>query len=476
MPDAGFEPLNHWKRHAQQLTHGLLDRVHELSVSDYPEATANELIRFLQEFLSELSAVIEKTNSEDRLRALSLQIKALGEFLGWLDNAHTGQTPRGLVQLLKTLINQVETNSRVVVWPQGEYNYRIGNLGLHLKYLVDNFIPHSKQIEFEKYLQHPIKLISFPRIERDNILTHAIFGHELGHPIADKYLSQEGSDEDYKNSQLDAHKQVSILVEQMLTKAGVMGDETKKLEAITQVFDQVLQVRRRALQELISDAVGILLFGPSALFAFFEFLWSGNWDVCPSNPEWYPPSRMRIRYMLSQLDNLGFENEFVKIREQAGVAKYIDAVQKYIAESRRVAANNTDTTAIDNNQVLKIAYEWMQKSLGKAISFATVEMKRITFNPSPAVNQLPALLKRLELGVPPNEIGDPLKPQVVDYRNSLLAGWIYKLGGMTQSNDLIKSSKETERLYMQTIRAIEYVLLQEEYSRHLLAESEGQGK
>lgn len=103
MPDpAAFDPLEHWRRRTRQYVGGLLQRIDELSVSDYPAATPNQVIKFLLDFLGVIDAEIGKATSEDKLRVLSQIVQSLGVFIQWLDNAHTGQTPRGLVQLLKT--------------------------------------------------------------------------------------------------------------------------------------------------------------------------------------------------------------------------------------------------------------------------------------------------------------------------------------------------------------------------------------
>lgn len=163
-------------------------------MSDYPAATPNQVIKFLQDFLVVIDAEIDKAVSEDKLRVLSQITQDLGNFMQWLDNAHTGQTPRGPVQLLKDMMNGLTPDSRVIACPRADYNYSILDLGQHIKGLVQRFVPLSKQPAFDEHIATPIKLILFPRIERDNVLTHAIFGHELGHPIATEFLTKEAGE------------------------------------------------------------------------------------------------------------------------------------------------------------------------------------------------------------------------------------------------------------------------------------------
>jgi len=462
MAETEFSSLEHWRRHTHLLRAGLLQRVDELSVSDFPGATPNQVIHFLLEFLNQLGDVTDKAGSEDRLKMLSSLIRQLGIFLEWLDNAHTEQTPRGLVQLLSGLLNKMDPGSRVVARPQAQYNYSIYPLGKLLKKLVDDYIPHSKQATFKEHLKYPIKLISFPRIERDNILAHAIFGHELGHPIADLYLIHEDTESDHMVAHSRIQKQVAELVEQML--AGKDAADSVKLELSTKVFNQVLQVRKRALEELVSDAVGVLIFGPSAFFASCELFWSSNWDAKPVPNEWYPPSRMRIRLMLDLVDKLDFPNRFRALALEERTAPYVKAVNEFIDEARRSAAVTDDQAAINADPKLKIAYDWMHASLDKAIEFATRKTNTVTLDSETIFPQLPELIRRLELGIPPNEVGKPENPQTVDYRASLLAAWMFKLRGISPETGDPLSSKEIDRLQKKTLSAIEYVILQDKYT------------
>ena len=464
MDNPTFQPLQYCKGQTQLLRIGLLKRIEELSVSDYPTASPNQTIRFLQDYLNELSRTIESSGTENELRILRMQIAQLGVFLDWLDNAHTEQTPRGLVQLLKHLINLIAPNSRVIASPQAEYNYSIRDLGGYLKNLVDNYIPHSKQSLFDEYLSSPTKLISFPRIERDNILAHAIFGHELGHPIADEYLEQETID----TGQLQ--KYIVDFLQQELKKQNIQISEEEKLTKITNIFNKVLEIRKRALQELISDAVGIIIFGPSAFFACYELFWAGDLDALPSQVELYPPSRMRIRLMLILMKDLGYQQGLLNIKNDKS-NNYVDAVKDFFSFCENLIAIDTDQQAINNSPLHKLAYDSAIGSLEQAIQFALAKTSKVAFDVNRIILQVPELIKRIEMNIPPNEIGDPKSPQLVDYRASLLSAWIYKLRNISPDTNKELSSAENERLQKLTLRAIEYVILQSEYNEMMLAKN-----
>jgi len=464
MSKSDYEPLSHLKCYAHILKDGLLQRIDELSVSDYPAMTPNQIIGFLRDFLINLSEVIEKTVSEERLKTLSSSIQGLGIFLEWLDNAHTEQTPRGLVHLLKDIIDHLIPDSQVIACPQAQYNYTIRDLGNHMKALIEYYIPYSKQGNFKKYLSSPIKLISFPRIERDNMLAHTIFGHELGHPIASDYLEAESKDNKFQEIYKKLQQQVSELVDKELEES--TEDDSTRLKITTRLFKEILQIRERALEELISDAVGIFIFGPSAFFAFYELFWSSNLDAKPAPAEFYPPPRMRMRLMLDLVEKDGFNNQFSQLENNPAIASYVKTTQTFLENAERLSAVKEDQAEIESNPILKIAYDSMEASLPEAYNFAKEKTKKVSFDSSVIFSQLPELARRLELSIPPNEVGDPSNPKTVDYRATLLASWMFKLHGVSPSSGITLSSVEINQLHKLTLRAIEYVILQDDYKYH----------
>ena len=71
-----------------------------------------------------------------------------------------------------------------------------------------------------------------------------------------------------------------------------------QLEIRARVFGLVLEARKRALQELIADAVGFQLFGISAVFATEDLVAGDAWDAPPEEESrFYPPWRYRIRQL-----------------------------------------------------------------------------------------------------------------------------------------------------------------------------------
>ena len=232
-----------------------------------------------------------------------------------------------------------------------------------------------------------------------------------------------------------------------------------------------MEIRNRAIQELVSDAVGIYIFGPSALFAMHELLWHGDWDQPPRAPQWYPPSRMRLRLMLQVLDETK-SLEALTSCEGETAKKYMADVAAFIEHSRSIARETTDQATVTSEPDVAIAYEWVSASLPAALKFAAERSHPVLFDLAAAQQHLPELLARIELGIPPNEVGDPLKPETVDLRSPLLAAWVYKTRGVDARTGQALGLKEIDKLNLQTLLAVEYVRLREDYDAHTTAAEE----
>jgi hypothetical protein len=110
-----------------------------------------------------------------------------------------------------------------------------------------------------------------------------------------------------------------------------------------------------------------------------------------------------------------------------------------------------------------------------AINFAKNEAGKVTLDLNRVFNELPELIDRLSIGIPPNEVGDPGSPTVVDYRSSLLAAWMVKIRRVSSDGSDFLTSDQTVSLYKKTLSAIEYVILQEQYQSHIVASDNKNG-
>lgn len=179
--DKPFERPAYLRVRAHSLRAGLLSRLEEYAF-DFPGGAPRRAIELIQVLLEAIGEEIDRT-SDDRIIALICRvIRGMGTLLQHFDNAHTAQTPRGLPQMLGALMAQLEPNATLVAWPQSSYNYTIRDLLAPLKEMTESLLSKQSHQRVFGSVAGPLNFVSFPRIERDNVLLHAIFGHELGHP------------------------------------------------------------------------------------------------------------------------------------------------------------------------------------------------------------------------------------------------------------------------------------------------------
>jgi hypothetical protein len=149
---------------------------------------------------------------------------------------------------------------RFIIRPQWSYNYAI--IGDRLAYYRSLFQSLPGWISLDEWhaaiadaASYRIYSISFPRVERMNVLTHANWGHEVGHILISEWMADhfdalwqsgahgiETAIRDYLESNSGAPK---LLVDQFV--ATFMND--------------TLSLTRKSLKELISDAIGAHLLG-----------------------------------------------------------------------------------------------------------------------------------------------------------------------------------------------------------------------
>ncbi len=458
--------VDYLKRRAHTLRMGLFQRLDEICVSDFPTGSPKEVIKLLQDILEKVTAEIDNATNEQILGLICRVIQFYGQFLEYFDNAHTEQTPRGLVQILEDLA-QLSPQAKLLVWPQASYNYSIRDILPTLKHTTENLLSDKDKKTLFQPFQGPINLVSFPRVERDDILVHAVFGHELGHPIADEYLQAEQGQPEYQKQLKAAHVALDTAFASEFAGLNTFDLFSYK----KQLTDSLLKMRSRGLQELVSDCVAVLLFGPSALFALNDIFSTCDLDTSPVFPDLYPPARFRVRLVKKLMDQEGFSDQLLAVKDSDHLGSVNASLVDMLSHVDAIAANNTDIDVINNDPLLKIAYEWLDKSLPAAIQYAKDKVADLICRGSQLVEEVPELLERIAFGIPPNEIGIPPKTKSVDWRSAIVAAWICKIHGLKKAGETQESmnARDIDHLQKITLRAVEYILLQKRYSAYMAA-------
>jgi hypothetical protein len=114
-----------------------------------------------------------------------------------VEDSTSSDIPLGLPEILQSLLSYVVPDCKIVLCPMrdffnlGNYNYAILDLAGLYSSIVTNFFDPTEKVEVFGSIPKKLFVVSFPAVEKENILLHSVFGHEVGHQVAEKYLSIE---------------------------------------------------------------------------------------------------------------------------------------------------------------------------------------------------------------------------------------------------------------------------------------------
>lgn len=455
--------LAYLKIRVHTLRQGLASRLKEY-VSDFPTGTPKSVIDLLQSALGKIEHEINVAPSAQVLNLICQTIISYGRYLEYFDNAHTEQTPRALAQIIETLCKKLQPGAKIFVWPQAEYNYTIRDLLPSIKSTLENLLTEEDQRLLFQDFPVSINLVSFPRIERDDILLHAIFGHELGHPIADQFLSQESVR--FKDKYEKCLEGVQQRINEQVQKTSADEVPILQFEKVQRITKTVHYMRRRGLEELISDVAGVYLFGPSALFAMYDIVLMESLDQLPEGHAAYPPHRYRLRLMMQILEREGYSDALKEVGNHSELGFEKENIISMLKMLKNITENKDDEDKIKSNPEVHLAYEWLSDTMEDAIAFTREALVEVLYDKERIKKEVPDLIARIAMGIPPNEINVYPNLQVVDWRSAILSAWLYKINGKKmgkkkEPEDI--GGSDIERLQNITLRAVEHILLQDKY-------------
>jgi hypothetical protein len=463
---SSFNEAQYFKAKATLLCGELASRLDEF-VNEFPAGSPYQLIELIKQFLKGAETDMENVSEVQALKNYCALINQLAVVLDWLDNAHTEQTPKGLVQLVDEIAHALFSKAVLLVSPMSEYNYRIANLVPELQRFASQVLSTAACSAFNARLPTALYLVRFPRVERDNILNHAIFGHEFGHPIAAEFLSwyeQQPSFRDRLNrARNELESDPTILP--LLTAA---PDPLQRSRLLNAAVDAVTKAHRRAIEELVSDAVGVHIFGSSALFATVDILGVSSLDGPPASPELYPPSRQRIRLMLAVLTESGHIEALRRLSTPSHLNHVAVAAGAMLDFIQSIAIGDADKLRIRSEAINRIAYDWVEDTLKDALPFAASRAKAATYSCVQVDRDLVGLLDRLINEVPPNEHGTWPDLKTADWRSAILASWLYSFA-QVDDPALDTSTKRKNMAITRRLASagVEYSVLQKRYVAYI---------
>lgn len=454
--------------------------------SNAPRDLAETIIRVC-DYLIDAIVEIHRTTEYDSdsipavlkiFQITDYRIMKIGSHVRYIDGARSERLPWSIIPAFQKRIEKLLPDVHILLRPQWKYNYSIDLDDLYIVYHrtlseYQDFVP-GKKLESDVLgkLKSPFYLISFPSLERKNILLHSIIGHEIGHLYAEKYITAEK-----KNafSQIVIPEIERIVDEEFknIPELGPLFEKPAKESRKVACLQEVTRCWKRGLEELLADVVGAILFGPAALFSCYESAIQQGLDFEPSaDNNYYPPWRMRLREILSVFDIHGIkllpidDSIFAKNKEKTG------RVNQLFDQIRTITKGRDDLDLIDKNKLWSLAYKQVAVDLKAGITYLLEDMqlKGELVTSEKLYGKLHHLIERLENSIPPNAIEtDAYDRQPADMVDIINAAWFYKLSCTESILNEDRSFNEgsyvwRDRLNNLTFKAIEYADIERDYS------------
>jgi hypothetical protein len=375
------------------------------------------------------------------------------------------------------LKQQVGKDSHFIIRPQWSYNYSL--LGEFLEYHRTSIqsMPWISPGSWEKGLAD-IKLaskriycIAFPRIERLNVLLHANWGHELGHIIAAEWVHSRFSQMwNAQEQEIRIHIQKAIepwlaqQADQPLFKQVIIdqyvSDQTKT----------AMLVAQQGLTELICDAVGIQLLGPSALASSLEFCAGMALDESPLRCGKYPPWRYRLRLMVEACDeDLREQKTNVDGKDLTYPGDIVRPFCEWLSKAKQLVAKTGDQAVLQQDVAVREAYALIEEKWTSIRSEALAMLPTQSQEPYRLCKRLETvedLVQKLDNGIPPNEVGVWPNASAATFEDIISAAWVLKIRKQTQSSEWCVP-EDFERLCRLVLKAIEASYVQSVFGSRL---------
>jgi len=357
-------------------------------------------------------------------------------------------TPWSVIQSTEAFIQEhVGTQCNFIIRPQWRYNYSISeDYVSKYKELFDSLTPWISAADLGGRIgdvaNKRIYCISFPRVEKMNILSHVNWGHEVGHILGSVW-------ERTHFSALWASEEGTILARaRSLLPTGTSSADANLKTA--QFLDKTMMLTKRAFSEFISDAVGMHLFGPAAFASLAEFSCRYELDHNPAESNGYPPWRYRLR----RIGN----GSVVPITLGSRILWHRKLV-RYIQWNRQWEAltkDTTDQTVIASDHGCQEAYRVVEvhwPDVWRDVLQQLDPALRVPYDITSRYAAVGALIDRIGRGLPPNEYGrwpDMQPALIADIWN---AAWACKVTRSISSADDYEDHLRV--LFQLTLKAIE---------------------
>jgi hypothetical protein len=429
---------------------------HHLSqTGDFPTETPSRLCELIRITADVLAASIPQTPPE-YFRHVNEFLRELMAHLRYADRSRLEETPWSMVQVTEAFFKQqIGNEAHFIIRPQWAYNYGLVSEFVAVYKHRLSVLPWIDLSGWTSQIDQNSRIycISFPRVERLNALLHTCWGHEVGH-----ILAQDWTQLYFNKFWLGIEPQVSSACKQELQKQKPPTQDQLFWDVIVNQHvaewtKKSLEVARFGLNELLSDAVGVHLFGPAAFAASAELCAQWDLDTSPLNAAGYPPWRYRLR-LLSET----CEGDLGKFEPGGNIKPgLLEPLIDWLRSMKSISAVGDDNTILQRDARTREPYNAIQKEWPDIRAAALSRLPLISQPPyrlSERAGVVQELVARLEANIPPDQSGIWPDQQPAVLADILNAGWAFKLKKIKES-PAWGSSVDFENLFRLVLKAVE---------------------
>lgn len=375
---------------------------------------------------------------DERLRILQTSdsiIRELGSHIRYVDGAQIRKLPWSFIKPFEKYVNDFLPDVEIMLRPQWKYNYTILVESLYEVYSIylprfEHYVCEKSLIDVLSPLGKSFYIISFPSLERKNILLHCLLGHEIGHLLSKEYFTKARQQELLQTISDKIAIITSTDIDKRLEAEPSMAHPLFiplfKQEAAQAEIERANKAWQKGLEEILSDIIGSFLFGPAILFSTLEVALqdlNGLDNIPDAENNYYPPWRMRLRNILEVIKDLKL---FPLPNDKFVSESIVEGVTKRFTLAEDIVRERSDEDTISKDPILKIAYEEISKDIIKAKELFKNKLKIL--NPSDLYRHISHLIGRIENGIPPNayekSINEREPAKIAEIINAV---WFHKL-------------------------------------------------
>jgi len=409
-----------------------LNHVKKLEVLEFPTKACVEFLgklktegeknlsaikRIRKRILDSLSLSDNGSIELDEIKAgrLSL-IRSLAPYLDWVTGAQTQKVPWSFVPTAERLARRIVPEIKTILYSENKYNYRI-------------VWWENPTKELQRYC-----FVSLPSLHRVNVLMHGLIGHELFHPRC-KQFTQKLEKKVASEITKECKKEFPDLNPDTLIGQSELARRNKI----------IMFAWERAVNELLCDMFCAELFGPGSLLAMRDYASFSDWMTQPEpDNNFYPPWQYRFEVVWQKaIDKNSLEKFWDEICKHPDIRSIGESFKKEV-HTFKTEKSLESTTGFDfvvslQSKLLRIAYRKVNDAIDDAHSYVMsyVNNMPVRWSDERVLKQIPYLVRRLQNGIPPNEIPNfsynekkktgKYSPEAGELPAILIAGWIYQV-------------------------------------------------